>query len=164
MKTLTLLRHCKSDWTTSDHDHDRPLNQRGFGDIEVIANELNKLEFSAGVCFYSTALRAKTTALGVTERLEYPISAYPKKELYTFDYEDVWDIIWKLSNLYDSVLLVGHNPAFTDMVNQLGDVRVDNVPTGGIAQFTFDLKDWKHIKPHGGILNFFEYPKILKNS
>ena len=58
MKTLTIVRHAKSDWTHYLPDHDRPLNKRGKSDLPMVADRLNQLGCKPQVCYYSTALKS----------------------------------------------------------------------------------------------------------
>ena len=63
MKTLLLVRHAKSDWSTpSLGDFDRPLNERGKKDAPVMANRLIDKKVSIDAFVSSPAKRAKKTA------------------------------------------------------------------------------------------------------
>jgi len=67
------------------------------------------------------------------------------KRLYLCDPEDIDDILRDLSNGLRIVMLVGHNPTFTDIVNAFGNVYVENLPTTGFVQLDFKTDDWKSI-------------------
>ena len=43
------------------------------------------------------------------------------------------------------VMLVGHNHAFTALVNMLGDKNIDHVPTCGMTVIDFESDDWQKI-------------------
>ena len=63
MKTVTLIRHAKSDWSKSIlKDHDRDLAERGERDIFKIANIILNKGISPDLIMTSSALRAKKTA------------------------------------------------------------------------------------------------------
>ncbi|MCB9261827.1 MAG: histidine phosphatase family protein [Flavobacteriales bacterium] len=159
MKTLNILRHCKSDWSYGLPDHDRPLNERGKNDIPQIANRLNELNFATQRCFYSTANRAKTTAIGVCGLLHNKTELEACKALYTFSDHDFVDFVSCIDNQLDNVLIVAHNPGLTDLINYLTNTRLDNLPTGGFAQLKLEINSWKNIDYQCGTLGLFEFPK-----
>lgn len=163
MKTLTLVRHCKSDWSSDElADHERPLNQRGMGDIPLIASRLNELNLEASICYHSSAKRAVDTAQGIVKLLKNPMPLEETDDLYTFDYYSVLSFIHTIPNEYKSVVLVGHNPGLTELINLLGDVQLDNLPTGGFCQFKLFGKRWEDVEEKTGEVSFLEYPKLLK--
>ncbi|MFT4523452.1 MAG: phosphohistidine phosphatase [Bacteroidia bacterium] len=160
MKTLTILRHAKSDWSHPDlSDHDRPLNKRGNGDLPKIAHRFVELNIRLDACIHSTAIRATTTALQVLNMASIEVPTFAQHNLYTFEGKEVITIIHHLDNLYHEVLMVGHNPAFTEVINLLSNIRLDNLPTGGMAQIQFDSNRWEECRIGSGKLIFLEHPK-----
>lgn len=164
MKTITLLRHCKSDWGSDAlSDIDRPLNKRGTGDIPLIAKRFNELGFKPDVCFYSVARRARETAIGVTELMDANVTTIERSDLYAFDYLTFLSFIQSIPKEYKHVLLVAHNPGLTDLINLLGNVRLDNLPTGGYCQFELNVSSWDMVEENTCTLKFLEYPKMFKD-
>jgi phosphohistidine phosphatase len=47
-----------------------------------------------------------------------------------------------LESLADHLMLVGHNPGFTDFANHLSTARIDNMPTAALFCVDFDVDDW----------------------
>ena len=43
------------------------------------------------------------------------------------------DMIRNYDNEYNSVMIFGHNPDFTDLVNTLSKTPIDNIPTAGVV-------------------------------
>ncbi len=159
-KTLILLRHGKSDWTFDLRDYDRPLNPRGKSDVPKIAQRFSELNLVPQACFYSTAKRATDTALGVLKEIDVN-RVESLSQLYTFDSEEVLGFISGVDNDLDSILLVGHNPAYTELVNRLTSVRLDNLPTCGFAVIDFQIDLWSEITNMNGDLRILECPKLL---
>ena len=64
---------------------------------------------------------------------------------------------------YAAVMLVGHNPAVTDFVNELGgldgEFSIDTVPTSGLLQFELCIESWTQVTLGGARLVEFDYPK-----
>ena len=135
MKTLFLIRHAKSSWDDSTlDDHERPLNQRGKANAPIMAKRLQKLGIKPDMLFSSTAQRAGSTAQVFAEHLDFPqpkISYVP--DLYLASAGMLQDFIGKIENSLNFVLIFGHNPGLTLLVNQVWGLPIDNIPTCGIV-------------------------------
>lgn len=147
MKNLILIRHAKSSWDTPLKDIDRPLEQRGMKDAHLVSLNIFNYLPQTFVIWSSIAKRASDTAIIFAQNILYPIeSIIYKKELYTFDENQLERIIKSIDDSYDSVIIFGHNAAITNFVNKFGDVFIDNVPTTGFVSLEFDTDYWQQIK------------------
>lgn len=147
MKNLILIRHAKSSWDTPLKDIDRPLEQRGMKDAHLVSLNIFNFLPQTFVIWSSIAKRASDTAIIFAQNILYPIeSIIYKKELYTFDENQLERIIKSIDDSYDSVVIFGHNAAITNFVNKFGDVFIDNVPTTGFVSLEFDTDYWQQIK------------------
>ena len=54
-------------------------------------------------------------------------------------------IIKELDDSLDTVMVVGHNHAFTSIANMLGNKYIDNLPTSGFVMIEFDIDSWSKI-------------------
>lgn len=55
------------------------------------------------------------------------------KRLYFCSIEEIFEVIKSISNGFHIVMLVGHNPSWTELVNTLGNVYIENLPTTGFV-------------------------------
>jgi len=160
MKTIYFIRHAKSSWDSPISDVDRPLNERGYNDAHHIGEELHKKKIKVDAAYCSVANRAKSTAniiafkLGIEEE-----DIIESGDLYDFDGNKVINFVKKIPNEQENVLIFGHNPAFTNIVNQYGSVEFDNLPTCGVVVIKFDIKNWEEISK--GETDFYILPKLL---
>ena len=83
-------------------------------------------------------------------------------DLYTFSAGVLLDWLTELSDEFLEITLVGHNPAFTDLINQLSDADLDNLPTWGYAQLSGEVDSWMQVKKSQFILNQLIKPKMFK--
>ena len=161
MKKLYLMRHAKSDWNGYYiSDFERGLNKRGEKAAPLMGSILKEKNITPDLIVSSPANRAKTTAAIVAEKLGYStdkILFVPK--IYEASVLDLFEVIHDLPKEAQSVLLVGHNPALTSLINQISNVNLDNLPTAGIIGIELPTDDWKSIQPKAGKFLFFEYPK-----
>ncbi len=163
MKKLYLMRHAKSDWSGYYvSDFERTLNKRGKHDAPMMGEILNE-KISPDLIVASPATRAKMTAEAVAKKLGYdPEKIRFEENIYEASAADLLYIIHALPDEADEVLLIGHNPGLTDLINRLGNVRLDNLPTASLVGFSFDIDSWKALREGSGEYLFFEYPKKYK--
>lgn len=146
MKTLILVRHGKSSWEYSVGDKDRPLSQRGINDAHLVSDNFNEQSIPIDATFSSPANRALHTSMIFIRQLYFPLDKFRVvNELYDFSGEYVLQFVKELDADLNTVLIFGHNHAFTHIANSLGNTYIDNVPTSGLVQLEFDTKDWKSI-------------------
>ena len=161
MKNLILIRHAKSSWEAPLKDFDRPLMKNGIKDAHLVSSNISNFIPKTYLIWSSPAARAVETALIFAQNISYPVESIVfKKELYTFDENQLENVIKSCSNLFESVILFGHNEAITNFVNKFGDVFIDNVPTSGFVSIQFQADGWEAI--HKGKTQKVIFPKDLK--
>jgi len=87
--------------------------------------------------------------------------------LYTFNYREVLRWIAAQPDDTDSLALVGHNPAFTELVNFfVGPGTLDNLPTAGWAALSIPIDEWSQAPDAKGEGEFVYqlFPKSLAQS
>lgn len=161
MKRLILVRHGKSAWDNNLTDDKRPLKKRGERDGLLIATNFSSFFQKPVTVWSSPAVRALSTAkifknkLGIEDKHFNVINS-----LYTFNGGDLLSQIEKCDPEIDKLMVFGHNPAMTNLVNHLGDSYVDNVPTTGLTVIDFETNSWTNLKDGKTILSLF--PKNLR--
>jgi phosphohistidine phosphatase len=160
MKKLFLIRHAKSSW--EDHllsDHDRPLSDKGKADAPKVANILKSKDVLPDLVISSSARRALKTAKIFSSTLNYSTE---KIEINTSIYEattqQLINVVNKIDDKYETVLIFGHNPGFTVLANFLGDKSIVNMPTSAVAQLELNISSWKDAQIHCGKLLDFIIP------
>ena len=67
------------------------------------------------------------------------------ESLYTFSSRSLESAIRSISDKYDYVIFVGHNPAFTEIINKLTNIKIEYMPTASWAKIIFNEKKWSDI-------------------
>lgn len=161
MKKLILVRHGKSSWNEDLPDDERPLKKRAFKDADLVINAFSTFVKPPMTLWSSYAVRALTTAKIFKEKLQIPDDNFVVKEaLYTFDGAQLLQVIMSCDDDIDTLMIFGHNPAMTSVVNRLGDQDFNNVPTTGLCMIEFKTNSWKEIKNGKTLLYLF--PKNLR--
>jgi phosphohistidine phosphatase len=161
MKTLYLVRHAKSSWKYDVDDHKRPLKNRGERDAQLVSKKVSTEIEPPQRIISSDATRALATAQFFKTALSIRDANFEiTHQLYDFSGQEVMRIIKALNDDLDTVMIVGHNHAFTSVVNMLGNRYIDNVPTCGFVMLQFDEKKWSDITTGKTVKTIF--PRDLK--
>ncbi len=160
-KTLILVRHAKSSWShPGRRDHDRPLNAQGLRDAPRMAARLAARGPAPGRIVTSSALRALTTARTFAGELGFgPVALEVREELYGAGSEVVLKVVRGLDDRDGRVILVGHNPTFTELGNCLSARRIGHLPTCGVVTFRLASQHWARADCGGFELIDFDFPK-----
>ena len=165
MKKLIFIRHAKSDWGNEGlKDIDRPLNERGYTDAYLQSEWFFSHHDVPQLFVSSDAARALGTALIFARQLNYPAGdVLIKPDIYEASSDTLKAIISELSNEVSYAVLFGHNPGFTNVVNDLtDDLFFENVPTCGIVSLEFNTHSWKEAVNTKGKVAFHRFPKEFK--
>ncbi len=161
MKTLYLLRHAKSSWDDPDlKDFERPLAERGIHDVPLMAERFKSRGAVVDTIICSPAVRTKTTAQMFAKEIGFPreeIGSNP--ELYFAGSNMFLKAASLLDAECDVAMLVGHNPAITEFVNEMAGSDIDNIPTCGLVELRLPIDDWSEIEFSSAQLIEFDYPK-----
>ena len=161
MKTLTIVRHAKSSWNEQGlSDRERPLNKRGQRDAPRMGKRIADAGIRPSLIVSSPATRAWTTAQFIAEELSYPVEFLQRENsLYLASLNDILDVIVAQDDGFNSLMVVGHNPGLTNMVNFLSPGITGNLPTAGVVSVTFDQDDWKLYEQPNTELILHDCPK-----
>ena len=163
MKKLIIIRHCKSSWSDLNlNDFDRPLNNRGVQDGNLMSKELSKKIDKVDLLFSSSSKRTRLTADFFIEVINIKKINF-MDELYHSSSENIINILKKISSTKKSVMVIGHNPGLTDLVNKLTSTNLYNLPTCGVAIINLNIKNWDLINNFSEYdLEWMKFPKQLK--
>ena len=162
MKHLILLRHAKSSWKNAAlDDADRPLTERGERDAPRIGERLKVRGAQPTLLLTSPARRASRTAAIVGRALgigQEQTRTVP--ELYLASPDEIRGVVAAQDDTYDCLLVVGHNPGMTELVNELlPGLALDNLPTAGVVGIDLAASTWRAAARMRGRLSYLDYPK-----
>ena len=168
MRRLLLLRHGKSAWPEGVDDGDRPLAKRGRAASKRMGRHMAAAQLVPDVALISPARRAQETwelaksALGSAKARTEP-------RIYEASPERLLAVIQDTDDDAQTLLLVGHNPGFQELVQLLTAEEISpqekrdwKYPTAALAVLDFPIARWGDISPGSGILHSFVTPKALE--
>ncbi len=161
MKKLLIVRHAKSSWedfTVSDFD--RPLNDRGKRDAPMMAERLLGRGIVPDLAITSTAKRARKTAELFAKILSIPTeNILENSSLYEAGVAAFYQVVVNAPVSASVVILFSHNPGITAFVNDLTEVKVDDMPTCAVFAVETDIREWSEFRHANKQFLFFDYPK-----
>jgi phosphohistidine phosphatase len=161
MKTLTIVRHAKSSWEdTNLRDRERPLNKRGKRDAPEMGRRIQEAGIRPSLILASPAVRAWKTANAIADAINYPREFLQKEEaLYLASVDRILDVIVAQDNNFNNLLIVGHNPGFTEFANFLVPGLTHNLPTAGVVSVEIEQDDWSLYESPAAKLILHDWPK-----
>ncbi len=163
MKELLIMRHAKSSWDLPySTDFDRPLSKRGQKAAPRMGEFLAERDLLPDLIVSSPAARAKETAELFIEAADYDGEIEFESGIYHAYADDLVTVVQSLPDEMDRVMLVGHNPGFETLVEQLcgGAVRM---PTAAIAYIWLSAASWREVEAGTGELQWLVTPKLLES-
>jgi phosphohistidine phosphatase len=161
MKRLLLLRHAKSDWDSgAATDHDRPLAGRGRKSARAMGRFISLAGLVPDYAVTSSAVRARTTLQLAMEAGEWACPVNEARELYHASAADVLAVVGECAESDDTVLVVGHQPTWGAVVEQLTGAST-RMATGTLVGIDLGIDSWSWIRPGLGELAFIIPPRLL---
>jgi phosphohistidine phosphatase len=164
MKKLIILRHSKSSWNNPElSDFDRPLNNRGNKNAEMMSIKLSHKIDQVDMLMSSSSERTKSTSYYFKKKIKFSNEVFAD-ELYHASSERIISIIEKIKPNINSLLILGHNPGLTEIINVLTNYRLYNLPTTGIVIIKLNIKLWNQISElnYPGEVEWIKFPKDYK--
>jgi len=160
-KVLHVVRHAKSSWDyDGTADIDRVLKSKGIRSAYTMSRKLKLTHLIPEKVFSSPATRALHTAVIFARVFEYRLQDISITNiLYESSVDKILGLIREVDDKYKSVMIFGHNPDFTDLVNTFIKSPLDSIPTVGVVTLKFNTNSWldisrTNLEKH--ILNFPE--------
>jgi phosphohistidine phosphatase len=163
MKTLLLLRHAKSSRDDpSLRDFDRPLNDRGQDDARLLGRHLRNQQPAVEAVITSPAKRALRTTELFLKAANISLEPALDDRIYEAGLSQLLRVVSEIDPSSNTVLLVGHNPGFEELVESLTGQYI-RLPTAALAAIDLSIDQWRDARPRSGKLRALVTPKELKN-
>lgn len=161
MKTLYMVRHAKSSWKyPSLTDFERPLNRRGRKNARLMGTVLQAKRVKPDLILSSPANRAAMTARLIAAALRYPLDQIQYRErVYQFEEKALLAVLQHIDDSNHAVMIVGHNPAVSELAGYLADPSSPLFPTAAVCCLKLNVASWADVAAGCGNVAFFEVPK-----
>ncbi len=161
MKRLYVIRHAKSSWSDPAlGDFERPLNKRGKRDAPFMGARLKKGGAHPDMIVSSPARRAVKTAREIAKAVGFPAGKIVKEmTIYDASLYDLLAVVRKIPDACDEVIMVGHNPGFSDLAGYLASDSSVYMPTCAVFCVDLEVDSWASIAVGIGRTVSYDYPK-----
>jgi phosphohistidine phosphatase len=158
MKQLIIFRHAKTEEkSSSGADFDRNLKEKGREDAKKMGLYFPQHFGQPELILCSTANRAMQTSAIYRESSQFKGKLLELPGLYHASASELLDIVLPYTQMYNHIMLIGHNMGISQLANMLSASGCEELPTAGIAVLDFE----NGIEPYKGQLKAFITPKTI---
>jgi phosphohistidine phosphatase len=159
MKTLYIVRHAKAGSSHSG-DFDRMLNEAGRKAAYLMGELLDERGVVPDYVLASPANRALTTAEIFCKILGFPVEHIEQRmEIYEGGAQRLLSMLQQVGANHSTVLLFGHNPTVTFLVDLLAGSAHEGIATCGVARLECECDSWSELRAGSCKLVWYDYPK-----
>jgi len=164
VKTLYLIRHAKAnEMSGGESDKEREINATGQVNAAKTGRYLFEKNIIPDIIYSSPAVRAVQTANFLAEQLKLETDEVElSDEIYDASVRSLLQIINKLDETWQTVFIVGHNPAISYLAEYLTGDQVGSMPTCGVTAVSIDGMSWQEVTQDSGRLEFQLSPELIE--
>lgn len=164
---LYILRHARAAWAQpGQSDFERALDDEGFAEAEIIAEEAVDQGYRPSLIISSTALRCRQTAAPFRRTISEDLPIEYVDSLYSSGVETYAELAFA-ARAETSVMIVGHNPMIEEFFHSLVGREIAETaaplgyPTAGLAILDFDNRPTRK-DPGSACLTGFMAPRPVR--
>lgn len=164
-KKLYLARHAEAEPSAPEGDRERPLTRRGEAQAAALGRALRARGARPQAIAASPARRARQTAELAAEAMGCaPGAILFVPEIYEASTRRLLEVINATDEAIESLMLVGHNPAFSMMTAYLAQRAISHLPPSGAIHITFELGYWSFVTMGAGRFEWYLDPEEAPRS
>jgi len=148
MKTIIVMRHAKAETESpTDNDFDRRLKKKGIVAAQFISKTFAEMKIKPDVIVTSLVVRALSTAQIIAEHFGLQNKMLTKNYLYNrlYTFKEIVEDLIIFQNESDTVIIVGHNPSISYLLQQIDSKSNDVLATSSAVVFDFEATNWKEL-------------------
>ncbi len=170
MLRLMLLRHAKSNWSSSAiQDVARPLSERGETAARLMGGYMARHLLLPQRVLCSPARRTRDTWAGISAQWPADTDVVFDDRLYAATPHVVLSVVRAQGEATRRLLVIGHNPGLQEAAELLiaaGDVELrerlrEKFPTAALAVIDFAIEKWARIHERSGRLDRYVTPRSV---
>lgn len=157
-KHLLICRHAQTqDPEPGQPDFERQLTEHGRQQAQQAGSWILQQDLTIQALLSSAATRTHATANLIVDQLGYlPDKVVFDEHIYRAEAHEVVNVLSQLDNMYNNVLLVGHNPAMSALAENLTGRDIGHMTPASIIHIRFPIKAWEEIQyEEGELVNQF---------
>lgn len=156
-RTLVVVRHAKSDWSSGLPDEQRALAPRGRRDAPGIGTWLTGHVEPLDLVICSPATRARQTWQLASANLDPAPPVRQDDRMYGASPTELLTVLAELPDELGTVALVGHNPGLADLVEVLSG-ELKELKTAAVAVLSW-TGSWPDAESRSASLDAYTTPR-----
>ncbi len=170
MRTLSLLRHAKSDRDDpSAADFDRPLAPRGEKAAPLMGRHMRAIDLDPDLVLCSPAVRTRETAHLALTAMKNTAPVIFDEIIYEASSNALLERLKRVDPTVAHVLMIGHNPGLQDLTLALAGAHLsadfatlrEKFPTGALVVLELRIDAWSKLGKGCGRVTHFATPRSL---
>lgn len=162
IKELFLVRHATANEAEKGRkDSERELSPKGYQDATRLGYHLLEQQQVIDLMLVSTAQRARSTAEILAEQMHYGERIDHSDELYQASVRSVLSLINQQSEAVRRLMIVGHNPTLTYLMEYLTGEAVNGLVPGGLFLLQIPVP-WAEVSQQTATLDTYLDPEQLR--
>lgn len=150
-KTLLVMRHAKSAWSTGAPDHARPLDARGRRDAPRMARVLEARGWLPDMVLSSSSERTRETLAWMSHALGRDLPYDTSDALYLAGLGDLIRAVAEADEAWTTLMILGHNPGLEELVAHLTGIETP-MTTANVARLVApDPRTWRALADRPGV-------------
>ena len=156
MKSIFLIRHSFTEYSSDKNDIDRSLTAEGYHRISEQSKILNSKSEKIDLIISSSALRAQETALELKLKLRINTDIKFIDWLYnTYTTQDLLELFQSISEEYQNVIIIAHNPTISYMATNFNHAKNYVFNPCSILKLDFDIDEWNMLDIRSGTESYY---------
>ena len=143
-------------------DFVRNLNEIGREQAQILAKKFNQNGILPSIIIASSANRAMQTACIIAKGINLEHKILEFDELYEAGQGEMINFIKKISDKFERVFIVGHNPTIALTADFLcGNFEIEAFAPSSCLGVRFEIENFSQISQNSGKMVFYHNPKNL---
>lgn len=160
MLKIILMRHAAAQLEQyGKNDRERTITMAGMHEIDAIRGQIIGQLDSVNIVLCSNVKRTRQTLESVRTFLPQTAAINFDDTIYQASAEVLWHKIQTTSSTHKCIMIFGHNPCLTNIINAVEPGRIEHFPTSGIVFLESNVKKWHEISPYNLMITKFFNPQ-----
>lgn len=155
VRILYLLRHGQAVSDFYMKDFDRPLTTYGINQLTQLGTVLQMTGIHMDKIYCSPANRTRQTLDVILEKIGSHSPVEFRDEIYEASVRTLFDLVTKTEESIKTLLLIGHNPGISYLVDYLTSGAFGDMSPGKLVKIIFQDLEWGQISKGLGYLDSF---------
>jgi phosphohistidine phosphatase len=162
VKNLFLIRHAEAHSETKDTtDFKRKLTSRGLEEANLLGKYLKAISVEIDVIYTSPSQRTIETCDQIAKGFDNKPRIITSEEYYEATRNVLIAAVNRVNDLFNNVVIVGHNPSISLLYDYLESNSIENFSTGACAWLQLEISSWVEISAGTANKIDFYYPESI---